>query len=340
MSGSDPQIQQAPASTSNNTTTSTSAPWNEQQPYLLAGFQKAAANASSPQPYYPNQTYANPSPETNLAYQSLANQAQNNLQNGGTPLVQQSAQTLSNNMTGNVSDLANNAKAAGIGNFDPTLGGILSDSNMGDYNKSLQDAAQIGVNRTLPMITSQFTNSGRSGSGLERTAIAQTAADAATNAQAGLLQNKLGLQAGAYGQSQSVLPDYLKTAQQVQDKAAMYAPVASAQAQQTPIDQLLSVGQFQQGNAQNAINEDINRYNYAQNLPQDQLQQYLSAINGNYGNSTSQTGAAPYYPIPGSPGSAQTIMGNVLGGGLLANSLFSSAGQNNGLSNIFSSVFG
>jgi hypothetical protein len=100
-------------------------------------------------------------------------------------------------------------------------------------------------------------------------------------------------------------------------------------AQQDYIDiaQLAAVGQAREQMAQALINDQIARFNYAQQLPYNKLAQYQGLIQGNYGGTETTTtptnnnvGGALLGGAGAGLGLAQSIFGAGLGwpGGLLA----------------------
>lgn len=73
-----------------------------------------------------------------------------------------------------------------------------------------------------------------------------------------------------------------------QNAAAQSAPQLAA-ADYTDINQLKDVGQQMEGYQESALQSDIDRYNYAQNLPQNKLNQFLSQVYGAPMGTTSTT---------------------------------------------------
>jgi len=65
----------------------------------------------------------------------------------------------------------------------------------------------------------------------------------------------------------------------IQEQALRDAP-ALAQADYTDLQQLLNVGQAAEGYQQKALESDIARFEYQQNLPYSKLQNFLSAAYG------------------------------------------------------------
>ena len=312
----EPNVVQAPQGTSQQV----QEPWAEQKPYLVEAFAKAKSQLDQPISYYPNQTYANPSPETSLAYNTMSSQAQNNLANGGSPLAKQSLNTIANLSTGNdIASTVGKLQSAGIGKYDPTMGGILSDENMNQYRSSLQNAAQVGINKQLPMVRSQFTGSGGSGGTLEQQAIGQLGADAYTQAEAGLLRDKMGIQAAGYTAAQQQLPSALQSQQDVTGRAATLLPGMETSTLQQPLNDLLTTGQYREGLANQQIQDDMSRYNFAQTIDRQKLADYLAAISGGYGGTNVTTGAQPFTTAPNSTWSG---LGNILGAGAIASSIY------------------
>jgi hypothetical protein len=160
------------------------------------------------------------------------------------------------------------------------------------------DAASRKIN---PMVDSAFATHGRSGSGLAGAAKTQALGDAF---------------ASMYGQERNN-----------QMQAAQMAP-ALAQSDYYDISQLANVGAGVENLAQNRMNEDVNRYNFYQNQPEDQLSKYIALLNNSYpGSQTSQqtftnpaAGAAGGALSGASMGSAFGPWGagiGAIGGGLL-----------------------
>jgi len=89
--------------------------------------------------------------------------------------------------------------------------------------------------------------------------------------------------------------------------AATAAAPGMAEADYGDIQRLLAIGQGREGYAQTALQDQINRYNYEQNLPQAKLQSFLSGVYGAPSGGTT-TATQPIYSNPG-----QQALGNLLG---------------------------
>ncbi len=96
-----------------------------------------------------------------------------------------------------------------------------------------------------------------------------------------------------------------------QEAAARALPELAAQ-DYADIERLATVGQAREAYDLQALQDQINRFNYEQNLPQARLQSYLSSIYGApAGGITETTGrGTTQQPIYGNP--AQSFLGNAL----------------------------
>jgi hypothetical protein len=81
-----------------------------------------------------------------------------------------------------------------------------------------------------------------------------------------------------------------------------------------PAQQEFRAGQQLQNFAQGTLGADVNKFNYYQNLPYQQLQSYLNSIGGNYGQAQTQNTASPYYVNQGA-----NLLSGALGIGALGN---------------------
>jgi hypothetical protein len=88
--------------------------------------------------------------------------------------------------------------------------------------------------------------------------------------------------------------------------AATAAAPSMAEADYGDIQRLLAIGQGREGYEQTALQDQINRYNYEQNLPQAKLQSFLSGVYGAPSGGIS-TSTQPIYSNP-----SQQALGNLL----------------------------
>lgn len=179
-----------------------------------------------------------------------------------------------NTALSNISNLSQN---------DPTTAaaqGYTSDVLNGKYLNSnpYQDStAQSVLSQVIPQITSQFVNTNSMGN----PQAAYAAAQGATSALAPIeYQN--------YQNDQSNML-----------KADALAPQTQG-LQYTDYTQGLGAGQTQQQQQQAQDTNSMNAYNFNQQAPYQQLQNYLGAVSGNYGSqSTSQASSNPLTSIFG-----------------------------------------
>ena len=127
-----------------------------------------------------------------------------------------------------------------------------------------QEAATQAYNQAIGGTRSQASQAGRYGSG------AQNQLESLSQQN---LANALTNQAG-----QAAYQNYAAE-RGMQNQAAQYAPTLS-QAQYQDVNQLLNLGQIGEGYSQQALQADIDRYNYEQNLPYQQLANYSGLIQG------------------------------------------------------------
>jgi hypothetical protein len=91
----------------------------------------------------------------------------------------------------------------------------------------------------------------------------------------------------------------------------------------SPAQQEYGAGSQLQNFAQNTLNADVNKYNYYQTLPYQQLAQYLASVSGNYGGTSTGSTSQPYYVNQGA-----NALSGALGGGLLGSQLLGPSGLN------------
>ena len=130
--------------------------------------------------------------------------------------------------------------------------------------KPAQDLAAKQYYDAINKTRSNLSGAGRFGSGAQ----VQLEGLAGEN-----LANALANQAG-----QAAYQNYAAE-RGLQEQAARYAPTM-AQAAYQPINQLLQTGQAREDYAQKALQAEIDRFNFAQNLPYQRLAQFTSTVAG------------------------------------------------------------
>lgn len=240
------------------TSSSSSAPWSAQQPYLQYGFSEAQRQyENGPAAYYPGQTYTNMSDPTVAGLGMQTAIAAN-----GNPVVNNAAGMAADTTAGRYLDPASNPW---LSQTYQAASGQLSK----DFNEN-----------TLPGLAGMF--GGDAGNSSLALAAGSAAGDL-TRAQQNLATSIYG---GNYSQER-----------QNQLTAAGMSPQLR-EAQYGDASKLQQAGAAYENQAGKVLQDDINRWNYAQNAPQAALQDYMSMISGNLGSTTtsrtsgSSTGSA------------------------------------------------
>mgnify|MGYP001262296691 CR=1 FL=1 len=246
-------VSQLPALRSSGTGTAQVDP--SLRPYLELGLQRAEQLFfGNQQPsLYPEQMYVSPSQQT---LDALAQQEA--IARGGAPVLQAGQE-------------AYQQALSGIG--QTAGGGFLSGS---PYQQQAIQAATRPLQQqfeqsTLPALQSAFSKAGRYGSGAQARAIGQ-AQEATTRAMGDITANiayqdyarERGLQQQALGQQAAL---------------GALAPQFYG-AQMLPAQTLAQIGQQQEQIAAQPLQEAIQRYQYGQTLPYQQLQGFLSSVYG------------------------------------------------------------
>lgn len=264
-----------------STTVQKADPWVGVQPGLNKLYQKAVENFDSGGPQY----YPGQTiadPNWNIQHSLNLGQAQ---ALGGAPATA-NAQALNAQTTGG-SFLNNN----------PYLDQM--------YKSATDPMVAQFKNATAPGLASQFSMAGRMGSG-------------AANSAMGTAEDSLGRSlANASSQIYGGAYENERTRQQ---QAMSMAPGLD-QAMYDPANKLMGIGQFQQSQQQDQINSAIQKYNYGQQLPTQNLQVLNSLLQGGsaYAGSTSSQNQSnarnPFASAIGGAAAASSI-GGALGGGL------------------------
>lgn len=261
-------------------TTSSSEPYAGQKPFLEAGFERARTDVlEQPGEYYPNSTVVPFSPTT---LQGLDLQQTRAL--AGSPITQAAQNQVQQTAQGDYLTAGNPYAAQAIQNATAPL-------------------AQRFQEDVIPGIQSSFNNAGRFGSGLQ--ARQQERAGEAVANQMGDIATNMGLQ--IYGDER-----------QRQIQASQLAPQLAA-TDYADIQALKGVGVEQESMAGNILQDDISRFNYAQQAPKDALAQYMALVSGGGYNTT--TASKPLYRNDG----AEYLAGATQGASTL-NTLFGKQG--------------
>jgi len=192
------------------------------------------------------------------------------------------------------------SKAASSGRYGSGAYGQLTDRAGGTFANALTDVAgKLAYQNYGDERARQEAAVSRLG-GLSQQDITNRLAGASALTQGGQQEyaNQLAATQGLAGTSAS------DRAAQLQ---ALQAAPGMAEADYGDIQKLLTAGQAREGYDQTALQDQINRYNYEQNLPQAKLQSFLSGVYGAPSGGTS-TSTQPIYSNP-----SQQAFGNLLG---------------------------
>ena len=253
-------------------------------PYLQTGLQRAQQLFFGAQPtLYPGQMYVSPSEQTQTALaqqEALATQAQPTLQ------------------------AAQQAYLSSLGQIGQTAGGSFLGGS--PYRDQMIAAAtrpltQQFEQQIIPGISSQFSRAGRYGSGAMERALG-TATEAYTRG--------LGDVAGTIAGQDYARERALQQQAQVQQAALGQAAPSFFQMGFLPSQTLAQVGAAREAIAAQPLQEQMQRYQYSQQLPYQQLQGYLSSVYG------SPMGSSQYPSMP-SMQAQPNRLGQALGGGAL-----------------------
>ena len=268
--------------------TTISEPWIGQQPYLQQGFGQALTNLQTPPNFYPGATYVPFSQQTEHGLGMLQNTAY------GTPVTQ----GLSNYVTDTLGG------GGGFGLQDTASGQYLNanphlDQMFGEASRAVTDQFNESV---MPGINATFGQGGQTGSELHALTTGRAAGD--------LSDSLAGMAANIYGGNYMQERQNQLAAQQGlmgnQARVAGMAPMAYG-LDMAGIENLLNVGSQVEGKAGDVLQDSINRFNFGQNLPDQQLSNYLGAIRGNHGGTVTQQ--VESNPLAGAAGGALTAYG-------------------------------
>lgn len=134
----------------------------------------------------------------------------------------------------------------------------------------------------------------------------------------GAMQNMQNMASGQFAQKLTDTAGQLAYQNYAQERARQQQATAMApemaQADYGDIQRLLAAGQLGEGYTGQALQADINKFNYQQQLPQQQLNQYLNQVYGFPAGRTTTT-QTPYYTNPLATGLGTGLLGvNLLTG--------------------------
>ena len=254
------------------TQTTSSEPWADQQPHLKNIFSGAQAAFNSDAPQY--------FPDSTVV--DFSPQTQGALQGvearavAGSPLQQQAMQQAQNTVQGDYL------------NSNPFLQGAIQNAT--------DPIVEQWNNEIAPGIDSSFAGSGRMGSGL----YAQNRNQA---------ENTLGRSLTDMS-SKMAYANY--NSERDRQNSMIGQDPALAQTDYNDLSKLMAVGGAREGQSQAQLSDQINRFNFEQNRPWEQLAKYSGMVGGGFGSTTTE--ATPLYSNPGA-----NFLSGALGGAQIGN---------------------
>ena len=161
----------------------------------------------------------------------------------------------------------------------------------GDYlgaaNPYRDQAIQSAMEPVISSVSSAFSGGNRFNSGLFADALAKRSAEVAGN-----------IGYADYGRERAM------------QQAMVGAAPGLAQSDYADIGQLMNVGSAREGMAQQALGDQVNRFDFEQNLPATKLNQYMAAVRGGtVGQTGTQTQPVFSNPTANTLGALSTIAG-------------------------------
>lgn len=254
------------------TQTTSSEPWGPQQDHLKNIFSGAQQAYESDAPQYFQGS-------TVVGFSPQTEGALQSMEAravAGSPLQQQAMRQAQNTVEGQYL------------NANPFLSGAIT--------LATDPIVEQWNNQIAPGIDSSFAGSGRMGSGL----YAQ---------QRNQAENTLGRSLTDMS-SKMAYANY-NSERDRQQQMAQAAP-SMAQSDYADMQRLMAVGGAREGQEQTQLQDQINRFNFEQNRPWEQLAKYSGMVGGGYGSTSTQ--ATPLYSNPGA-----NFLSGALGGAQLGN---------------------
>jgi hypothetical protein len=288
------------------------------QPYIAYGLSEASKLYQTPGTpgYFPGQGYVSPSQPTQEALQFGANRAVQ-----GNPLLPQSQQTVGQ-MQGTFNPAIQQMQDTASGQYlsgNPFFGGAF---------QSAANAASQQFQDQMQQVTSGASRAGRYGSGAMgqlQDRAAGTFASALTDTAGKLAYQNYDAERARQEAAQGNIGQIYGQDFARQLAAAQLGP-SMAQADYGDIDRLYQVGQAQESYQQAALADQMQRFQFEQNLPAAKLQSFLSAA---YGAPMGQQTTQPIYRNQAANIFGGAALGGALGGkdyGTLGSALGAGAG--------------
>jgi hypothetical protein len=263
----------------------TTGPWEEQKPYLTAGFEEAGRLYGQGQPdYYPGATLAGFDPSQTAAQQSTLGYAMGPrvgaLQDAAQQVTLGQMQGATPFTGGQMGDLLAGNVNYGAG----TPFGAMADV----YREQAENQMQQGLANVRQGMVGSINAPVQPGGG-SRGDLAQERV--LGQGQKAIAQNLAQMYGGAYQQAQGMrFPAAEMRLGQQQTGQAAYPSIMGA-----PLEMYGAVGDVgaqRRAMSQEAINQAQQKYQYGAGKEMNALQQYMANISGDYGGTTTQQPSA------------------------------------------------
>lgn len=302
---------QTPAVT---TTTTNATPWAGAQPHLLDVMAQGQAKYGQDVGYQPwtGATQAPKDPALSLGLIHASSIAQQNAQ--GSPAVMGGLDLAQKIMANQGITPGQQSAIGGLGTAAGQYGSIYSDASS-QQNPYL--LAQIAANdrRIADKVNSSMSGSGRYGSGAHTDVLSRALAEAANpifaQDYARRQQERLAATQGLTGTQGMISDIYAKGLNQAGQFAQLVPGLEEAR--YAPANQLMNLGAYETGRAQNDLASQINLWNAQQARPWEQLARYSGIVGGMGGLGGTKITSAPNPNAPVS--GTQRLLGGALAGG-------------------------
>lgn len=243
-----------------------SAPWNEAQPYLKQGFQRASQLLGSNAPaFFPTSTVTPHSVATTDSLRMIEDRARQ-----GSPLVDQMQDELGSTIAGEYYTDPNIAGARGM--LDKTIAGDYMTAG-NPYMDALTSRFSDDIGQA---VNSRFIASGRDiGSGAAESEFTRQLANSMVPHMFANYERERGNQLGA---TNAALGQYAQ--ERARQMGAMDRVPAALAQDYTDAGMLGQVGASREALGEAQLADQIQRWNFEQNQPAMKLQQFNEAIRG------------------------------------------------------------
>lgn len=258
-------------------------PWGPQIPHLEKTFNQAELLYNSGGPdYYDKAGYVPFSSQSEMALGMAEKRALE-----GSPLNRTAQNVTQNAMSpGRITDRTNAGRT-----LQQTAKGEFLNSNphLDDmYNAAASSVTENFRDVVAPGVNATFGAGGRTGSGLHKDAYMDAVGelgDSLGDMSADIYGTNYARERGHMMDASNEIIDTNADDRTRQFDAAQAAP-DMANVDYNDIAKLAGVGATVEGKAGQILKDDMSRYNFYQNRPEKNLQNYINAINGNYGGVT------------------------------------------------------